>query len=84
MFLTLLLKIALIKIIQSRLNLGNSCYLFFQNILPHLCCPKSLKLKDNYTITFVLCGFETWSFTLREEYRLRMFENRALKMAFWD
>jgi hypothetical protein len=25
-----------------------------------------------------MCGRETWSFTLREEKRVRMFENRAL------
>jgi hypothetical protein len=27
----------------------------------------------------VLCGCETWSFTLREEHRLRMFKNRVLR-----
>jgi hypothetical protein len=27
----------------------------------------------------VLYGCETWSLTLREEYRLRVFENRVLK-----
>jgi hypothetical protein len=26
-----------------------------------------------------LCEFETWSFILREEHRLRMFENRVLR-----
>jgi hypothetical protein len=28
----------------------------------------------------VLYGFETWSLTLREEHRLRLFENRALRI----
>ena len=28
----------------------------------------------------VLCGCETWSLTLREECRLRVFENRILRM----
>ena len=28
----------------------------------------------------VLCGCETWSFTLREEHRLRVFENRVLRI----
>jgi hypothetical protein len=27
-------------------------------------------------------GFETWSLTLREEYRLRVFENRVLRRIF--
>jgi hypothetical protein len=30
----------------------------------------------------VLCGRETWSMTLREERRLRVFENRVLKRIF--
>jgi hypothetical protein len=33
---------------------------------------------DVSTIIFVLYGCETWSFTLREECRLRAFENRVL------
>jgi len=35
----------------------------------------------------VLCGFETWSLTLREERRLRVFENWVLRRIFgrkWD
>jgi len=30
----------------------------------------------------VLCGCETWSFTLAEECRLRVFENRVLRKMF--
>jgi len=30
----------------------------------------------------VLYGFETWSLTLREEHRLRVFENRVLRKIF--
>jgi hypothetical protein len=30
----------------------------------------------------VLYGCETWSFTLREEHRLRVFENRVLRRIF--
>jgi hypothetical protein len=29
-----------------------------------------------------LCGFETWSVALREEHRLRVFENRVLRRMF--
>jgi hypothetical protein len=31
---------------------------------------------------FVLYGCETWSLKLREEQRLRVFENRVLRMIF--
>jgi hypothetical protein len=34
------------------------------------------------TILPVLCGCETWSLTLREEHRLRVFENRVLRRIF--
>jgi hypothetical protein len=30
----------------------------------------------------VLCGCETWSLTLREEHRLRVFENKVLRRIF--
>jgi hypothetical protein len=33
-------------------------------------------------LPFVLYGCETWSVTLREEYRLRVFENRVLRGMF--
>ena len=34
-------------------------------------------------LQFVLYGCETWSLTLREERRLRVFENRVLRRVFW-
>jgi hypothetical protein len=42
------------------------------------------KIKVYGTITFpvVLYSFETWSLTLREERRLRMFENIVLSIIF--
>jgi hypothetical protein len=33
-------------------------------------------------VLVVLYGYETWCFTLREEHRLRVFENRALREIF--
>jgi hypothetical protein len=30
----------------------------------------------------VLYGYETWSFTLRQEHRLRVFENRVLRTEY--
>ena len=43
-----------------------------------------LKVKIYRTIILpvVLYGSETWSLTLREERRLRVFENRALRRVF--
>jgi hypothetical protein len=32
--------------------------------------------------SLVLCGCETWSLTVREEHRLRVFENRVLRRTF--
>jgi hypothetical protein len=34
------------------------------------------------TLSVVLYGCGTWSLTLREEHRLRLFENRALRIIF--
>jgi hypothetical protein len=46
---------------------------------------QKLKYQDIYrtiTLPVVLYGFETWSLTLREERRLRVFENRILRKVF--
>jgi len=45
---------------------------------------KNLKIKIYRTIILpvVLYGHETWSLTLREERRLRVFENRLLRRVF--
>jgi hypothetical protein len=45
---------------------------------------KNLKIKIYRTIILpvVLYGYETWSLTLREERRLRVFENRVLRKVF--
>jgi hypothetical protein len=45
---------------------------------------KNLKIRIYKMIIFpvVLYGCETWSLTLREEHRLRVFENRVLRRIF--
>jgi len=45
---------------------------------------KNLKIKiyRNIILPVVLHGCETWSLTLREERRLRVFENRVLRRVF--
>jgi hypothetical protein len=46
---------------------------------------KKLKIKIYRTIILpvVLYGCETWSLTLREECRLRVFDSRMLRRMFW-
>jgi hypothetical protein len=45
---------------------------------------KNLKIKIYKTVILpvVLYGYKTWSLTWREEYRLRIFENRVLRKIF--
>jgi hypothetical protein len=52
-----------------------------QNILSSSLLSKNLKIKLYLTIILpvVLYGYETWSLTLREEGRLRAFDNRVLR-----
>ena len=70
--------------IKSRLKLGNARYHSVQNLLSSSLLSKNLKIKIYRTIILpvVLYGCETWSLTLREEHRLRVFENRVLRRIF--
>jgi len=70
--------------IKSRLKLGNACYYSAQNLLSSRLLSKNLKIKIYRTIILpvVLYGCETWSLTLKEERRLRVFENRVLSTVF--
>jgi len=70
--------------IKSRLRSGNACYHSVQNLLSSRLLSKNLKIKLYRTIILpaVLYGCETWSQTLREEKRLRMFENMVLRRIF--
>ena len=67
--------------IKSRLKLGNARYYSVQNLLSPRLLSKNLKMKIYRTIILpvALYGCETWSLTLREERRLRVFENRVLR-----
>jgi hypothetical protein len=50
------------------------------------CLTKNLKIEIHKTnficYCLVLYGCETWSLTLKEEHRLRVFENRVLRRIF--
>ena len=72
------------KEIKSILKLGNACYHSVQNILSSSLLSKNLKIKIYRTIILpvVLYGCETWPLTLREEHRLRVFENRVLRRIY--
>jgi hypothetical protein len=66
--------------INSRLNSGNACYHSVQNLLSSRLLSRNLKVKIYKTIILpvVLYGCETWSVTLGEKHRLRVFVNRVL------
>jgi hypothetical protein len=70
--------------IRSRLNSGNACYHTVQNLLSSRLLSRNVKIKIYKTIILpvVLYGCQTWSLTLREEHRLRVFENRVLRRIF--
>ena len=63
---------AVVHGIMSRLNSGNAWCHSVQNLLSSLLLSSSTKTKVYRTVILhvVLCGFETWSVTLREEHRL--------------
>jgi hypothetical protein len=67
--------------IESRLKSGNACYHSVQKLSSSSLLYKNLKIKIYRTIilSVVLYGCETWWLKLREERRLRVFENRVLR-----
>jgi hypothetical protein len=70
--------------IKRRLNSGNTCYHSVQSLLSSHLLSNNLKIIIYKTIILpvVLYECETWSLTLREEHRLRMFENRVFRRIF--
>ena len=69
---------------ESRLKSGNDCYHSVQNIVSSSLLTKNVKINiyRNIILPVVLYGCHTWSLTLREESRLRVFENRVLRRIF--
>ena len=67
-----------------QIQAGNSCYYSVQTLLSSRLLSKNLKIEIYKTVTLpvLLCGCETWSLTLREESRLRVFENRIPRRIF--
>jgi len=70
--------------IKSRVKSGNVWYHSVQNLLSSSLLSKNIKIKIYRIIILrvVVHGCETWSLTLMEERRLRLFENRVLRRIF--
>jgi len=70
--------------IKSKLRSGNACYRSVQNLLSSRLLFKNIKIKIYRTVIlpFILYGRETWSLTLREERKLRAFQNMVLRRIF--
>ncbi|KAJ4430651.1 hypothetical protein ANN_19241 [Periplaneta americana] len=70
--------------IKRRINMGNACYYSVEKLLSSSLLSKNLKVRIYKTIILpvLLYGCETWTLTLREEHRLRVFENKVLRKIF--
>jgi hypothetical protein len=70
--------------IKGRLNARNACYRSVQCLLSSRLLSTNAKVNIYKTIILliVLYGCETWSPTLTEEHRLRVFGNRVLRRIF--
>jgi len=70
--------------IKTRLKSGNACYHSVQKLLSSRLLSKNLKIQIYRTIILpvALYGCETWSLTLREERKPRVFENMVLRRIF--
>jgi hypothetical protein len=70
--------------IKRRLNSGNACYHLVQNLLSSHLMSKNVKVRifEIIILPVVLYGCESWSLTVREEHKLRVFENRVLRIIF--
>jgi hypothetical protein len=66
---------------KRRLNSGNAGYHSVQSLRSSRLLSKNLKIRiyKMIILPMALYGCETWSLTLREEHRLRVFENRVLR-----
>jgi hypothetical protein len=70
--------------IKRRLNSGTACHRSVQKLLSSPLLSKNAKIRiyKPTILPVVLYGCATWSLTLREEHRLRVFENRVLRRIF--
>jgi hypothetical protein len=71
--------------IKSKLKPGNAYYYSVKNLWSFSLLSKNIKIEiyRNIILPVMLYGCKFWSLTLREERRLRVFENGVLKRIFW-
>ncbi|KAJ4430424.1 hypothetical protein ANN_22640 [Periplaneta americana] len=64
--------------------MGNACYYSVEKLLSSSLLSKNLKVRIYKTVILpvLLYGCETWTLTLREEHRLRVYENKVLRTIF--
>jgi hypothetical protein len=69
---------------KRRLNTGNACYHSVQNLVYSCLLSKNVEVRIYKTIMLpvVLYGCGTWYLTVKEEHKLRVFENRVLGSIF--
>jgi len=69
---------------QNGTKSRNACYLSVQNTVSPSLLFKNIKIQMQRTIIYpvVWYGCETWSLTLREEHRVRAYENGVLRGLF--
>jgi hypothetical protein len=68
--------------VKRTLNLANACYYHsVQTLSSSRLLSKNIKIRIYKTVILpvLLYGCETWSLTLKEEHRLRVFENKVLR-----
>jgi hypothetical protein len=68
--------------IKNRWKARNACYHSVQNLLSFSLLSKKIKIHKTIILSIVLHGCETWYITLKEEGRLRVFENRVVRKIF--
>jgi hypothetical protein len=70
--------------IRKRSNSGNACYHSVQSLLSSRLLSRNVQIRiyNAIILPVVLYGCETWSLTLRDKHRRRVFENRVLRRIF--
>ena len=72
--------------VKCRLTEGSACYYSVHTFLSSRLLSKNLKIRiyeyKTIILPVVLYGCEAWSFTLRDDFMLRVFENTILRRIF--